>query len=314
MDICATVASDKTLRLWSVKTSSQVAQTRIGGCGSCLTFTPDGGAIAVGTETGEVLILTCTYLQFCLENDAEPGPDQKRPKWEILGRKFVSGKGGQSQKKDVSKTEITAMRYSPNGEVLAVATRDKVVHLLNTAGGYKRMAACKGHSGAILSLDFSDDGVLLQSSDNIREALCWELPAGKLMNDVGRAQHAKWETWTNMLGPNMQGICNGSSPQQLLEPNGHNLSSLISAASRSNSSRALVVAGSGQSHAQHCLKLFQHPCLASALAKEYTGHASAISDVCFLNSDRYVVSLGGNDSSLMVWVHRDGEQSTSSSS
>ena len=135
MDMCATVASDRTLRLWSVKAAAQVAYTRIAGCGSSLTFTPDGSAIAIGTETGEVLILTCTYLQFCRDNDAEPGPDQKKPRWDILGRKFVGAKGSKKGegKKDVSKTEITDLRYSPAGDVLAVATRDKIIHLLSAA-------------------------------------------------------------------------------------------------------------------------------------------------------------------------------------
>jgi hypothetical protein len=80
-----------------------------------------------------VLILTCTYLQFCRDNDAEPGPDQKKPRWDILGRKFVGAKGGAGGKKDISKTEITALKYSPSGDVLAVATRDKIIHLLSAA-------------------------------------------------------------------------------------------------------------------------------------------------------------------------------------
>jgi WD40 repeat protein len=133
MDMCATVASDKTLRLWSVKAAAQVACTRISGCGSSLTFTPDGSAIAIGTETGEVLILTCTYLQFCRDNDAEPGSDQNMPRWDILGRKFVGGKGAKASKKDTSKTEITDLKYSPGGDVLAVATRDRIIHLLSAA-------------------------------------------------------------------------------------------------------------------------------------------------------------------------------------
>jgi hypothetical protein len=40
------------------------------------------------------------------------------------------------------------------------------------------------------------------------------------------------------------------------------------------------------------------------VSKEYTGHSSSIVDTCFLNSDRYVISMGGNDKSLLVWVHR----------
>ena len=70
--------------------------------------------------------------------------------------------------------------------------------------GYKRTAACKGHSSAIVSLTFSDDGVLLQSSDCVRETLFWDTATGKMMSDVARAQASKWDSWSNLLGPSMQ--------------------------------------------------------------------------------------------------------------
>lgn len=173
--------------------------------------------------------------------------------------------------------------------------------------GYKRTAACKGHSGTIATLDFSDDGILLQSSDCIRETLYWDTSSGKRMSDTSRAVASKWDTWSNLLGPSVLGVCNGdtpSDPRNFVDPSAQNLSSLVEAASRSNDCRSLVVAGGGQSFLQHCLKLFRYPCTAAAVAKEYVGHSSGIEDACFLNSDRYVVSMGGNDASVLVWVHR----------
>ena len=102
-------------------------------------------------------------------------------------------------------------------------------------------------------------------------------------------------------------MCNGpnpADPRNRIDPSPPNISSLVTAAGRSNDCRSLVVAGGGQTWQQHCLKLFRNPCTAAAVSKEYTGHASGIGDTCFLNSDRYVVSMGGNDASVLVWVHR----------
>jgi hypothetical protein len=93
----------------------------------------------VGTDVGEVLILTCTYLQNCLESGSEPEPSRrKKVRWELLGRKFVGSKTnskgsdkGAGGARGSAKHEITELKYSATGEVLAVAARDKAVYLLS---------------------------------------------------------------------------------------------------------------------------------------------------------------------------------------
>ena len=137
LDVFATIAADKTVRLWSMQSKSQVALTRVASCGTAITFTPDGAAVAVGTDVGEVLILTCTFLQSCLENNAEPALSRRKPRWELLGRRFVGSKDSKGGEKGggrrSAKHEITELKYSPNGDVLAVAGRDKCIHFLSTA-------------------------------------------------------------------------------------------------------------------------------------------------------------------------------------
>lgn len=147
-ELYATVGVDKSVRLWSTKWSKQVAFTRVASNPTCAAFLPDGSGIAVGTEVGEVLILTCTYLQKLLENGEESKPNRKRVKWELLGKKFIGSKskgkdgnvqaptggggaGGPKQKNQIQSFEITEIKYSPDGEILAVATRDKFIHFLS---------------------------------------------------------------------------------------------------------------------------------------------------------------------------------------
>lgn len=147
LDMFATIATDKTVRVWSSNSMAQIALTRVASCATAITFTPDGSALAVGTDVGEVLILTCTYLQSCLEHGVEPAPSRRKVKWELLGRKFVGLKNGSKGKggagaRGAAKHEITELKYSPGGDVLAVTGRDKAVHFLSAVVSVFNVSSC----------------------------------------------------------------------------------------------------------------------------------------------------------------------------
>lgn len=65
--------------------------------------------------------------------------------------------------------EVGEVRYSPDGSVLAAGSDDLAIDLYNVSSGYQRYARCRGHSAAVLHLDFSLDGRVLQSSCNAYE-------------------------------------------------------------------------------------------------------------------------------------------------
>ena len=51
------------------------------------------------------------------------------------------------------KREITEVRYSPDGNCLAVGCKEMVMDIYHVAGTeYSHVAVCKGHSGAIAHL------------------------------------------------------------------------------------------------------------------------------------------------------------------
>jgi hypothetical protein len=230
--IYVTIGTDKSIRLWSIRWSKQVAFTRVASNPTSISFLPDGSGVAVGTEIGELLLLTCTYLQRFIETGEEPKHHRKRVKWDLLGRKFIGNKGkgkepaataggggGNGIKpKNLQSCELTEMKYSPDGEYLAVASRDKSIHFLSVRvsflfhsflslaspltwaqNGYKKIGICKGHSGVITRIDWSCDSAILQSTDGLRESLMWEVPSGKQWS--GQAKDFIWSSWSNPLGP-----------------------------------------------------------------------------------------------------------------
>jgi hypothetical protein len=76
---------------------------------------------------------------------------------------------------------------------------------------------------------------------------------------------------------------------------------MVNGVNRSNDQRSLIVAGGGNGFLPTKLKLFRFPCHKQSKSKEYSGHASAIEDACFLISDNHVVSVGTSDSCVMCW-------------
>jgi microtubule-associated protein-like 6 len=50
------------------------------------------------------------------------------------------------------------------------------------------------------------------------------------------------------------------------------------------------------------VKLFKYPCaIEGASSKEYGGHSSHVTKVKFSAGDKYVISTGGNDKTVLVW-------------
>ena len=111
------------------------------------------------------------------------------------------GKSGRRAARKRTKAEVMCLRFSPSGEVLAMACRDGLIHLLSTKNGFKRVGVCRGHSAHVTHMDFSLDGHVLQSNDVAKDILHWDIWAGgKLISNGARTRDVKWATWSCPLG------------------------------------------------------------------------------------------------------------------
>ena len=97
------------------------------------------------------------------------------------------------------------MLFVLKGQNLAVGCRDKLVHVLSVHEGYKRIAVCKGHYSSIQNIDFSVDGLLMQSNDVSREVLHWDVYGGKQVTHTSEYIDVEWHTWTCVYGWPCQG-------------------------------------------------------------------------------------------------------------
>ena len=90
-----------------------------------------------------------------------------------------------------NKATITVMKYSPDGTVLAVGTETGSVLLYNPLGRYSLIREIKGQRGAIVTLDWSENSVLLRVQDNTLALYYWKTGTGESISDVSH------ETWSS---------------------------------------------------------------------------------------------------------------------
>jgi len=245
--------------LWDGARNSMKAQMKLDVKCRALSFSPDGSQIAAGLEHGRVMILD-SNLQTVVAD------------------------------RDIARDWIQVIKYSPNGDMLAVGSHDRLIYLLDTRS-YSRKAVLRGHSSYITHIDFSLDSNYLQSNCGAYELLFWT-SNGNRVTSASSMRDVNWATWTCTLGWPVQGIwppCSDGTD--------------INAVDRSPN-KSLLITGDDFGK----VKLFQNPCCrTNGGFKEFNGHSSHVTNVGFSNDDSWALSVGGGDRTVIQWrVRRVG--------
>ncbi|EGB10213.1 hypothetical protein AURANDRAFT_4067, partial [Aureococcus anophagefferens] len=203
LPVMASVGNDRTLRLWD-NTDRRLAQLlRLPDRATAVAFHPDGAWLALGTESGDLLLATC-------ESGAGP-----------------SARGW-------ARCAVTDLKFSPDGANLAACCMDKSIYVFAADAAYKRRLVLKGHSSTPLHLDFSVEGAILQTNDAAHEVLFWDVARGKQITNAYSLRNTQWASWTCALGWPVQGIFDAET-----EAHSHE----IAAVCRSNKSDVVVAPG-----------------------------------------------------------------------
>lgn len=243
-------------------------------------------SLAVGQQNGEVLVVEYQSVE-------SSGGEN----WSLIGRRNVTTNQSESAKvkERVSqssinrRTEVTELRYSPSGHILAVGAKNSLIHLLDATNDLRRIGICRGHSSGIQKLDFSRDGCFLQSADVATEILFWDTSTGKQIQ-TQKSRNVSWSTWTCHCGWPVQGIHNGTSGQ-------------LYTVCRSYQEDLLVVGGGSSTTSVGFLKLFQYPCSdmnTLPLWDENYVHGSPVIDVVWTADGVNVISVSV-DGYTFIW-------------
>ena len=185
---------------------------------------------------------------------------------------------------------ITCLRFSPDGLGLAVASRDRNVYLYRSEDKrtFRRQAVCRGHASAVMHLDFSANSQYLQSNSDDLALLLWDL-FGNQVKNLPLLRDLQWATYTCPMAWATQGVWQ-SSPDRFVGVN-----SCICIPEVED-----LVTGDES----HRVNLYRYPAVdAHAVYLSYMGHAAPVKKVHVSANRRFVVSIGGNDRTILLWRH-----------
>lgn len=267
-----TVGDDSLLRVWDIFSHSAVRTVPLEMPARCCCFNPDGRHLVVGFGSPRKV----TAKQY-------------DGKWVVLDTNDYQVI---HEARDSTKW-ITDVKYSNNGEMIAMGSFDNKIYVYNVFQGYNLTAAISQHASFITALDFSEDNAWIQSNCGGFELNFFEADTGIYIPAASRLRDNAWATQTCMLGWGVQGIW----PAQ---KDGTEITACDCNLFRGGDG-TIVAAGDNYGR----VSLFRYPCTTSfAAAKRYRAAASQITRIRFCAGDSLLISLAGPDKTIFQWAHK----------
>jgi WD40 repeat protein len=256
-DVYATAGDDCTVRVWSISQRKCLRKTSLDSPARALAWSPDGTLLAVG-----------------LGSDAK---SRKSGAFVVLNSDSLTavheGREGKEWIRDV--------KFSPDGQTLAIGSRDNVIYLHSVQDNYSLRCRCDKHTSDITHFDFAADGSAIRSNSGQGELLYYNANTGDHDPNSGDYKDTAWQTETCTLDWAVQGT-DGSD---------------VNALHRSADGSLLVTATEFGK-----VQLYNYPCVSKGNnTNEGKGHSSHVTNVRFSADDTTVVTTGGSDKAVFVW-------------
>ena len=254
-----TVGQDKLLAIWDISNRKIIKSCNIEKEGMTIACSPDGNNLAIGCKDGELLIYDANNLK----------------KLYMI--------------KETVRKSISDVKYSPDGNLLAVGGIDKDtdgfmhIFIYDCKNKYKNKLKLKGHQARVTHIDWNDNSDIIQSNSAAYELLYHSIDNGQQITNISSLRDENWYTWTCVLGWPVQGIWPPCA-------SGDDINSCDI-----DKTRRVIVTSDDYSK----VKLFRYPSpVERAAYNQYNGHSSHVTTVRFMSDNKHVISIGGNDKAI----------------
>ena len=188
---------------------------------------------------------------------------------------------------------MSAVKYSPDGRRLAAGSHDNIIYIYSTTDTYELLRRCSGHSSYLTHLDWSADGVVLQSNCGAYEVLYWDARTGR--QACSSQRDARWAEWTCTLGFPVMGVWADASDGTDVNCLSRSFTSrdpvreVTPSAKDPLSKRSGRYVVTGDDRGSVCL--YAYPCVAAqARCRTYRAHSAHVAGVRFSYDNRYVTT------------------------
>ncbi|OWZ20324.1 hypothetical protein PHMEG_0005272 [Phytophthora megakarya] len=258
----------------------------------CMEFHPAGYELVIGLSSGELLIVDCEVFKVSQRKSIKPNSSSTSNLHSGL-----SGPGFRA---------ITKVKYCPNAKYLAVGVKDTFIYIYDVINGYKKLHVCEGHSSAVTHLTWNKESDILLSNAADGEILHWLISPTKgetkQITDAFLVRDVEWINWTCAFGWPTPGIWSEDSPNLIdiaavCATGAKTINENYESGSfrlRSNENLLAVACRSN-------LHLLRYPASRGAKRNIYKAHSSAITAMGFSFDDKYLVTVGGDDGTLVQW-------------
>lgn len=258
-----TVGDDRTVRVFDAQEHKQLRVSMLDTIGHCCSYSNDGQVILIGMGTG-----------IDGEEERKEGA-------------FIALSGEDLtllyEARD-SRLAIADIKFSPNGEKIAMASHDGSVYVYDFKK-YRSKAKCRGHSGKVMHVDFSSNSQFLMSNCSNGELLFWDSDGGELQPPKN-VKITQWDTNSCVYSYGTQGVWSK------LEG-----AAYINSACKSNAQDFLFI---GDTYGM--IRVYQFPCISNkANPLICYGHAKEVMNCKISCDDERLFTSGGKDGTVMQW-------------
>jgi WD40 repeat protein len=275
-NLICTVGDDKTIRIYDIVTKKQLKMCSLDAKGYCVTFSQDGNMLLVGYGSGVL------------------GKEEKKEGAYVL---INSEDLTILHEARDSKMCLSSCGFTSDNERYAFTSHDNNIYLYSTKRK-QTYAICRGHTGKVITMDFSTNNQFMMTNTANGELLYWDITNG-LIQPPKAMKNIKWETNTCPYSFGAQSFWTN----ELYNP-------------------YLAYRTTCKTHAEDVIFAVDNfgsllcsdfPCfteVANPSFSYYYGHSKGIMNCRISCDDKYLFTSGENDGSIFQWRLQEIELGT----